>query len=197
MVRRPLVTGAHESGRLVVLVRHGEASAGWSGEADPGLSDVGRRQAADVAEALADLRPAALVVSPLRRTRETALPVAERFGLAPVVEPRVGEVVAPAGSDSLEQRGPWLRTFMAGSWERAEPALQGWRAGVLSALTGLADRTVVVTHFIAINAVVGSALGDDRVVPFRPGHCSRTTLRVGPSGLEVVSLGAEAETVVR
>ena len=191
------MTGARDGGRLVVLVRHGEASAGWSGEADPGLSELGRSQAAAVAEDLVALRPGALVVSPLRRTRETALPVAERLGLEPVVEPLVGEVVAPPGRDSLEQRGPWLRAFMAGSWQQAEPSLHGWREGVLSALRGLADRAVVVTHFVAINVAVGAALGDDRVGSFRPGHCSRTTLRVLPSGLEVVSLGAEADTAVR
>lgn len=185
----------------MVLVRHGEASAGWSGEADPGLSDLGRRQAAGVAEELAEelaeLRPRALVVSPLRRTRETAMPLAGLLGLEPEVEPLVGEVVAPPGSDSLEQRGPWLRRFMAGSWEGAEAALLAWRQGVLDALLALSGDAVVVTHFVAINVAVGSARGDDRVVSFRPGHCSRTTLRTGPSGLEVVSLGAEAETVVR
>lgn len=189
--------GTGTGGRLVVLVRHGEASAGWDGAADPGLSELGQAKAAEVAADLEGIGATALVVSPLRRTAETALPIAELLGLAPVVEPRVGEVVAPPGRDSLEARGPWLRTFMAGSWDRAEPALGTWRDGVISALVALPDRAVVVTHFVAINAAVGWAQGDDRVVSFRPDHCSCTTLRVADGGLELVSLGAEAETVVR
>jgi len=189
--------GTGTGGRLVVLVRHGEASAGWDGAADPRLSELGRAQAAQVAEDLEGGGATALVVSPLRRTRETALPIAELLGLAPVVEPLVGEVVAPPGHDSLEARGPWLRTFMAGSWDLAEPALRAWREGVVSALAALPDGAVVVTHFVAINVAVGWAQGDDRVVSFRPGHCSRTTLRVGDGGLELVGLGAEARTAVR
>ena len=189
--------GSGPGGRLVVLVRHGEAAAGWDGAADPGLSDVGHAQAARVAHDLEDLGASTLVVSPLRRTRETAAPISERLGLPPVPEPRVGEVVAPAGMRSLDERGPWLRTFMAGSWSGAEPSLREWRDGLLAALSVLPDRSVVVTHFVAINAAVGAAQGEDRVVCFRPGHCSRTTLLVGPAGLELVSLGVEAETVVR
>ena len=184
--------------RLIVLVRHGEAAAGWDGDADPGLSDLGREQAAQVADELGGPSAGPLVVSPLRRTQETAAPIARRLGVAPVLEPLVGEVPAPAAHASLAARGPWLRTFMAGSWAGAhEDGLLAWRDGLLGALLALPADTVVVTHFVAINAAVGAALGDDRVVSFRPGHCSRTTLRLCDRGLELVHLGAEAATVVR
>lgn len=183
--------------RLVTLVRHGEASAGWDGDADPGLSDLGRSQAERAADALRPLAGCDLVVSPLRRTRETALPVAEALGVAPRIEPLVGEVVAPARHASLDARGPWLRGFMSGGWDGADAELLAWRQGVLDALRSLPADAVVVTHFVAINVAVGAATGDDRVVSFRPAHCSRTVLRVGDGGSDVVSLGAEADTVVR
>ena len=183
--------------RLVTLVRHGEASAGWDGDADPGLSDLGRSQADRVADALRGHAGCDLVVSPLRRTRETALPVAEALGATPRIEPLVGEVVAPAHAASLEARGPWLRAFMSGGWDGADAELLTWREGVLDALRSLPADAVVVTHFVAINVAVGAATGDDRVVSFRPTHCSRTVLRVGDGGIDVVTLGAEADTVVR
>ena len=191
------VTGPSAGGHLVVLVRHGEAAAGWGGDADPGLSGLGHEQAARVADELAGPSPRALLVSPLRRTQETAIPIARRLGVAPVLEPLVGEVPAPAEHASLAARGPWLRSFMAGTWAGADPGLLAWRDGLLGALLALPADAVVVTHFVAINAAVGAAQGDDGVVSFRPGHCSRTTLRVRDQGLELVALGNEAATVVR
>ena len=56
---------------LIYLVRHGEAAAQWSEDLDPGLSDLGRRQAADVGARLREIGPLALVSSPLARARES------------------------------------------------------------------------------------------------------------------------------
>ena len=182
--------------RYVVLVRHGEAAAGWDGDADPGLSVRGRAQAERVAADLAGLAGTPVVTSPLRRTRETAAPIAAALGVEARVDPAVGEVVAPPPFAALDQRGPWLRGFMQGGWTDADPSLLAWRSDVVSALLALPGDAVVVTHFVAINAAVGAALGDDRVVCFRPANCSRTVLRLGEDGITVARLGDEAETVV-
>ena len=182
--------------RFVVLVRHGEAAAGWDGDVDPGLSDLGRSQAAQVAADLTGLAGTPLVVSPLARTRETAAPIAEVLGVVPTVDPAVGEVVVPTEHASLTARGTWLRGFMAGGWTGVHPELATWRDGVLGALRALPGDAVVVTHFVAINAAVGAALGDDRVVSFRPANCSRTILRIADDGMHVARLGDEADTEV-
>lgn len=85
----------------VVLVRHGasaHAVAGkpfdlLDGHADPPLAPEGREQARAVAERLAPERPAALFVTPLQRTSETAAPLAEATGLEPVAVPDLREVM--------------------------------------------------------------------------------------------------------
>jgi broad specificity phosphatase PhoE len=180
----------------LVLVRHGRAAAGWDADLDPGLDDVGHRQAAAVAEALHPLGPLPIVVSPLRRTRETAAPLEARWGVEAVVEPLVGEIVGP--TDDLAARGAWLREAMAGTWSDLGPAYQAWRDDVVSCLLDLRADTVVVSHFIAINAAVGRATGDDRVVCFVPENCSRTVLESDGRTLTVLDLGDEAaQTVVR
>jgi len=56
---------------------------------------------------------------------------------------------------------------------------------------------VVVTHFFAINAAVGAALGDDRAVCFKPDNTSVTMLRASKDGLAVLSFGDQATTEVR
>lgn len=167
----------------LTLVRHGEAAAGWGDDADPGLSELGRRQADAVARALADGGPRPILVSPLRRTLETAEPLARRWGAEAAVEPRVGEIRTPAG---LDDRTAWLRGVMAGRWSEQDPGLRAWADDVVAVLLAQPEDTVVVSHFVAINVAVGRATGDDRVVCVRPGNCSRTVLDTAGGALRLV-----------
>ena len=177
------------------LVRHGKAAAGWDADPDPGLDDTGRAQAEAMAARLADLGPLPIVCSPLRRTRETAVPLETRWRAQAVIEPDVAEVPSP--SDDLAARGAWLRRVMAGTWAQAGDGLAPWRQGVVDRLTAIAEDTVVISHFIAINVAVGAATGDDRVVGFRPDNCSVTVLESDGSVLRLVERGVEAVTEVR
>ncbi len=176
------------------LIRHGEAAGGWADDLDPGLSALGREQAAKVAERFASQTPLQMVSSPLKRCRETSRPLARAWSLEPTIEASVAEIPSP--TDDLNARGEWLRSVMAGQWGGQAPELQAWRANVMSALTDLPQDTVVFTHFIAINAAVGFATGDDRLVTFRPDNCSVTVLNAVAGELRVMELGAEGETRV-
>lgn len=177
------------------LVRHGEPAALYGDHPDPGLSEGGRAQAGAMADALDGVGPLPLVTSPKRRTRETVAVIEERWGVPARVEPAVGELRAPEGLARDEHRD-WLRAFLAGNWAEADEGLRAWRASVVGALRRLPRDTVVVTHYIAINAAVGEATGDDRVRCFRPGYCSVTVLDLAEHGLRLVELGGEAVSVV-
>ena len=79
----------------VLLIRHGESRAATAdnpfplldGHGDPELHENGRRQAALVGERLKDQPISTIYVSNLRRTHETAAPLATHLGLEPVVDP--------------------------------------------------------------------------------------------------------------
>lgn len=84
----------------LILVRHGASAEvvpgksvpiteGWS---DPPLSEVGESQAQTVAKRLLEESFAALFVSGLRRTLETAAPLVKEIGMEPVVVPELREV---------------------------------------------------------------------------------------------------------
>jgi broad specificity phosphatase PhoE len=176
------------------LVRHGRAAAGWDSELDPGLDALGREQAQSLVRELARLAPMDLIVSPLARTRETAAPLAAAWQVEPRIEPRVGEVPSPVSG--LKERGEWLREVARRTWPEMDETLRRWRAQVLAALAELTSDAVVVTHYIAINAAVGAATGDDRVVNFQPGYCSITALQSGVGSLTLIRRGAEAATRV-
>jgi len=84
----------------ILLIRHGESAAAYmdkpfplvGGHADPDLAENGREQAERLAERLARTPIDALYVTSLRRTAQTAEPLAEKLGLTPQVEPDLREV---------------------------------------------------------------------------------------------------------
>jgi broad specificity phosphatase PhoE len=157
------------------LVRHAQAAGSWDGDLDPGLDDLGRAQAEGLIERLPGRLP--MVVSPMRRARETALPLERRSGTSARVDARVGEIATPDGI-GLAERGTWLRDLMDRRWPDLGPELRAWRQGVLDALAELSADTIVVTHYIAINVAVGASRGDDRVVNTRPANTSVTQIDV-------------------
>lgn len=176
------------------LVRHGRAAAGWDSDPDPGLDETGHAQARAMAQSVGALGPLSIAVSPMRRTRETAAPLEMEWASEAVVEPRISEIASP--TSDLKARGDWLRQIAAQSWAEQDAALRDWWEALLSALLEPSEDTVFVTHFIAINAAVGRALGDDRVVHFRPDYCSVTVLRNEGGRLTLEQRGAEAQTRV-
>lgn len=178
------------------LVRHGRAAAGWDTEPDPGLDELGRRQAADVSTELRPLGPLAVLSSPLRRCRETAAPLAAFWAVAPIIEPSVAEIPSPDGI-AMGQRIPWLRSAMQGSWTDLGEKYTSYRDRVAACLVGLGGDTVVFSHFVAINAAIGAATDDDRLVIRRLDNCSVTVVDAADGRLTLVEGGAEADTSIR
>jgi broad specificity phosphatase PhoE len=159
-----------------LLVRHARPVADFAAHLDPGLDDAGRRQSVALAEQLGALGPLPIVTSPRRRARETAAPLARRWGSSLTVEAAVGEIPAPAGDPAT--RAAWLTRKLEARWGEVDDGLLAWRARLLEAVAALAGDHVVVTHFVAINTVVGAATGDDRLVSCSPGHASVTAIEV-------------------
>ena len=173
------------------LIRHGETAAPWAQEPDPGLSELGHQQAAEMAQAMAPLGPLPLISSTMQRTRETAAPLAGEWRAEPRLEPRVAEIPGPAGSP--DERRAWLERMLAARWPEVTAELQDWRRGVLAALHEIDRETVVVSHYVAINVAVAAARGDDRLICFKPSHFSHTVLDLRDGGIEVVALNDSAD----
>lgn len=178
----------------IYLVRHGKAAAGFDGHPDPGLDDLGRAQAAATARVLAPLGPLALWSSPLARARETALPLAQAWRCPVIIEPRLAEIPSP--TDDLTARAAWLRTAMQGTWPALTAELLAWRHAIGECLRGIDRDTVITSHYVAINAAVGLATDDDRMVIFAPDNGSVTVFDNGGGQLRVLTLGATADTFV-
>ncbi len=76
---------AQSAPTVVVIVRHAEKMAEPAN--DPPLTETGKKRAQALIGLLKDANVAAVLHTPTTRTRETARPVAEQFGLTPEVLP--------------------------------------------------------------------------------------------------------------
>jgi len=164
----------------ILLVRHGESQPVdperpfdlVDGHGDPPLDPVGVDQAERLAERLAGEDIAAIYVTTLRRTVETAAPLAERLGIVPSVEPELREVFLGEWEGGLlrvkaaEADPAFRRAIEEGSWEPipgAEPA-DAFRDRVSLGISRVAvahpdQLVVVVTHGGVIGQVLSNASG--------------------------------------
>ena len=184
----------------LLLIRHGETTRvdSETGIADPPLTDNGREQARRLAEWLKDERLDHIVVSPLRRARETAAPLAERFGLEPEVIAKLAEFDAEASSyipmeELRATRDPRLRAMTEGRWEElgsmVEP--ETFRSDIIAALDGVAtahpgQRVAVVCHGAVINVYLGDVIGTPRLLWFEPRYASVSRVLISRDGIRSV-----------
>jgi probable phosphoglycerate mutase len=162
----------------IVLVRHGESADALAnetfdlldGRGDPELSPIGRRQAVAVCARLAALEIDAIYVTPLRRTAETAAPLAEATGVVPAVAPGLVEVHMGEWEGGLyrrhiAERDPLaVEVFEKQRWD-VVPGAESNESLVLRtsaaineiAATHSGGRVVVVSHAVAISTVLATA----------------------------------------
>jgi probable phosphoglycerate mutase len=163
----------------LVLVRHGATahtaekrfSGGLAGS-NPGLTDEGRAQVREVADWLAPLDEAvaAVVSSPVRRTRESAEILAERLGVDLVEEPGFAEMefgtwdgltFAEVREQQPDQLERWLGNLdvAAGGGESFRELEKRVLDGLQRLLERYAGRTVlVVSHVTPIKTLVAHAV---------------------------------------
>ena len=86
---------------------------------------------------------------------------------------------------------------MAGTWADLGARYTAFRDDVVAAVTALPSDAVVFSHFVAINAVIGASLGDDRLLIRSLDNCSVTVIDVVDGRPVLVDGGREADTLIR
>lgn len=178
----------------MLLIRHGEtlfnvhfgASRIDPGIEDPGLTERGREQAAAAARALAEEDVRELVVSPYRRTLETAAIIAQTLNLPVTIDPLIRERMGFAcdiGTVRSELAALWpdhAFDHLDEQWwhhEDEPEELLHARCEAFRARMALHEQwrhVGVVTHWGVIKALTG------RIVP------NGTVLRYDPIAAEMV-----------
>jgi probable phosphomutase (TIGR03848 family) len=168
-------TTAHRP-TTILFVRHGTTAT--TGTVLPGrapglhLSERGITEAGDVAERLKELtlKPSAIYVSPLERTRETAAPIAKALRLKPIVERGLLECDFGLWTGkrlaTLARRAEWRTVQHAPSTFRfpegesfVEMQLRMWETVSAIAKRHAHRTVVVVSHADPIKAAVTYAQG--------------------------------------
>jgi 2,3-bisphosphoglycerate-dependent phosphoglycerate mutase len=164
----------------IFVVRHGASADAVAGEpypflgrwSNPELSPAGRDQAERIADRLAHEPIAAIYVSNLRRTHQSAAPLAGRLGLTPIEdealrEAHMGEWEGYLWRQRIEEGHPLaLRMIDEQRWDIIPGAedVEGFARRVRTALRRIADRhrgesVAIFTHGGVIGQAVGDAVG--------------------------------------
>jgi len=170
-----------------VLLRHGETPLtpekrfSGSGGTDPGLSDIGHRQAELVAASLAARGTIqAIVTSPLKRCRETADAVAARLGLDVRVDEGLRET----------DFGAWEGLTFAEVRDRYPDDLDAWLASSKTAPTGGGESFAAVARRVALSR--------DKLIARYAGRTVLLVTHVTPiKTLARLALGAPPESLFR
>jgi probable phosphoglycerate mutase len=150
----------------ILLVRHGESQPEHpdrpfpmvDGHGDPPLDPVGRRQAELLADRLEHEDLAAIYVTTLQRTHETAAPTATRLGLTPIVEADLREVFLGDWEGNFRAKAAagdpaFIKVFSEERWDVIPGAesldaldLRTWEALMRIAAAHVDQRVMAVSH---------------------------------------------------
>jgi 2,3-bisphosphoglycerate-dependent phosphoglycerate mutase len=170
----------------LLLIRHARPlrAEGADGPADPGLSQLGRRQAEALATWLVPEELDAVYTSPMRRAVETATPVGEALGLTVTADDALAEYDADAMAYiPIEE----LRAAGDPRWMEVPDDIAGFQSRVVGGVDRLAaahpsQRVALICHGGVINVVVSAVLGVGPQMLFLPAYTSISRVLVASTG---------------
>ncbi len=184
----------------IYLIRHGRAQVDNPYDKNPALDQQGHQQAIEIVREIEGLAPCPIWVSPLRRCRQTAAPLAYKWLITPIIEPHVTEVPSPMQEPS--SRSAWLMGMFGKSWRAMADEgerlalgyadlLDNWRQQAFNVILSCQQDTVIYTHFFVINSLIAQATQDDRVVCAMLDSGSITVLDLAHKTLSLDRVGRE------
>jgi len=183
----------------VFLIRHGQAEDGWT-SIDPGLSETGIHQSKKLSEKINKMITGreAVVSSPLKRCLETANISLAKLDVNISIDNTFAELPSPISD--LNKRVVWLKRVLPLTWEELENdpvsassciSYSSWREDVIRSLLKLKGDSIIFSHYVVINSIIGWVLNSNKVVNFNPANCSITTLEINKGKISILSLGDE------
>ncbi len=178
----------------ILLVRHGESAPVVSGKdfplvdghGDPSLSQRGHDQAALLAARLRVAPIAAIYVTNLRRTHETAAPVATELGMAPIVEPDLREVYL----------GEWEGGLFRQKVAESDPiAMSMWAEGRWDVIPGAETNDALRARTVPALARIATNHPDSRVMVVAHGGVIGTLLAHATGGRPFAFVGVDNASI--
>jgi probable phosphoglycerate mutase len=178
----------------ILLVRHGESMPAREdvpvplvdGHSDPALDPVGEEQAVHLAERLAGEDIAAIYVSTLQRTHQTAAPIAAKLGLTPIVVADLREV----------HLGDWEGfKFRKNTAERSDIAVKIFLEQRWDVIPGAESSAALGERVTRAMNEIAAAHPDQRVLVVAHGGVIGTILSIATQGRPFAFIGADNASI--
>jgi len=180
------------------MIRHAQPERSID-TADPGLTDLGHRQAAELCHATESSRVTRIFVSPQRRAQQTAEPLSRLCGIVPDIEPGLAEYDVDHHyyipfHEAAQKDPDTYERIRAGLLPRYVD-LEAFRTRVVDSVQRVAaaashDETVaVISHGGVINALFQQILGLEKPMTFALEYVSVSRFLVSRNGtMKVASI---------
>ena len=180
----------------IILIRHGEAASSWSDDPDPGLSNLGKNQAEALKENLESLKSKnfQLISSPKKRAIETAQPTSLDWKSEIKIDDTFSEI--PASYIKLERRMEWLKSIMKMDITLLPKDVKKWRSRIIGSLISIKSNSIIFSHFMVINVVVGYIKNHPILLSMYPDNGSLTKIKVSNGKISLIEIGDEKNTKI-
>ena len=180
----------------IILIRHGEAAQSWGDHPDPDLSEDGFKQAKLLEEhsELQNLHLYEFVSSPKARAKSTAIPLAKKFNKEIIINDIFSEI--PSGNIDANEKKQWLTKTMKEDIGSLSKEVMEWRIKILSQVFGMRKDTIIFSHFMVINALVGELAKHPNLLHFYPDYTSLTKISLENGKPKSFSIEGSKKTII-
>ena len=180
----------------IILVRHGEASASWSEDPDPGLSKNGINQAKILCEdeSLKNLQDFKFISSPRQRAQETSSFLSNKLNKVIEINNVFDEI--PAKGVLLKDKMDWLKGIASMPIRDLPISVQEWNGRIIDTILSINQDSIIFTHFMVMNAVVTYAKQFSKLVNIRPDYISIIKIKVKDSQIISLKVGDQKKTKI-
>ena len=180
----------------IILIRHGEAASSWDDDQDPGLSNLGKSQAKAVRENLESFKSHNfhLISSPKKRAIETAQPTSLAWESEVKIDDAFSEI--PASNIKHERRMEWLKCMMNMDIAMLPKDVKEWRSRIIKKLKNIKSNSIIFSHFMVINVVVGYVKNHPMLLSMYPDNGSLTKIKVSNGKISLIKIGDEKNTKI-
>ena len=180
----------------LILIRHGEASQAWGDNLDPGLSIEGMKQSELLTEnnKLQSLKDFTFISSPKSRALMTAAPLVNIYKKDLIIDPVFSEI--PSDDIELADKRQWLTDIMKMDINSLPTMVSNWRDEILSKALTLNKDSIIFTHFMVINSIIGKLVGKPTLLYFYPDYTSITKIIIEDGIVKEFYVGGEKKTPI-
>ena len=102
----------------------------------------------------------------------------------------------PSPGRDMSERHSWWREMFSKDVDRFEKPQADWRDKIINVTHSFESPTLIFSHFMVINVLVGYLQKSKKIVTFYPDNCSVTKMSLNHGILSLEEIGNNQESVV-